>query len=635
MKNNKLVLALIGLVALIACNTITSKTNPINNASVSGLQKRWAGNSVLFAPPWYSIQDIAWKPDGSSIAVADYNNAYVTRIEVDAVVKSAAVARQVAWDQTGRFIAGMDSASPMLAIVDTTDNSRVTLGISAPGRNDSPVAWSPDGNYVVLSQGTTRANNGYLGNFSIVVWDVNTRQVVKTLGLSTNTRQVSWVADKILVVGRSQGTYNAVSGNPEIVFSGNQNPIAGDLSPTGDKAAIAFSDSGNERIDIFDTTTQTIVKSIPLTSGVPQKLKWNPAGTQIGGGKYDGTTTIWDATTGLVTRELPSQSGAIADLEWNPMGSPIAIASGRGLFFYDSQTGKETARIAPIDPNARGNNVYGLAFNPSQAEVLEVGRDSVNVVLDANTGGNITKFRSAQNGVYGTAYNPDGSRFVTAGIDGSAMIWDSSSNTTISSLSGHAYTVRGVAWSSAGTRIATASWDNTAKLWNPETTEEIATITHTDFINAVAFSPDSNQVATGSSDRTLKISSSTDGTLVRSIDIPSAVLSVAWNSSGTQLAVGATDKNIYVYDTATGNLVRTLTGHIGAVRAVLWSKDNTAIISGADDGNVKLWDASNGNEISSLKPASGFAVFALALSPDGKTVVAGTANGVTVGYTLQ
>jgi WD40 repeat protein len=626
---------LIALFALIACNT-TNDSKPIQPNAVSELQLKWTGSSTSVVATWGAIYDIAWKPDGTKIAVGDRDNTYITTQDDPTFQSIPNLGSGIAWQKDGQQIVGNDRSQFLIVNPDT--GSQFTIQHGGWFGENHPITWSPDGRYIVGIQPE------YLSSGRLIVIDTTTRQVVQNLGSQNQIFALNFNSSgtRFLVVGSGRGLYDTTTFEKIFSFPNDEVPRTGDFSPNGNQYAIAYFkelDNGDVsyRIGIHNTQTGIIEQSIAL-SKLPTILKWNSDGTQLGGGFSDGTVSLWNVSTGLVMQNLPTLNSGITDLEWHPSGSPIAVAGYSTLVFFDAVTGKETQRIsdsAAFTSYRRANNVYALTYNPNGRDLLEVGRDTTNVILRSTDGAKRAIFSSHTDSVYGVAFNPDGTKFVTASADGTAMISDRTSKTPISTLAGHAYTVRGVAWSNTGTRIATASWDSTAKLWNPETTEEVSTIQHTDFVNSVAFSPNSSQVATGSSDRTIKISNSLDGTLVREIQTPAAVLSLAWNSSGAQLTVGATDKNIYVYDSATGTLLRTLKGHIGAVRAVLWNKDNSAIISGADDGNIKLWDASTGIEVSSLKPASGYAIFTLALSPDGNTIAAGTANGKTLAYTLQ
>jgi WD40 repeat protein len=617
----------IGLFSLIACNT-TSNQNVIKaNAIPTTLTPAWqTGKNLLLTAPWNEVGSLSWKPDESEITVGDRGYYYNLATEPFALAQTVRtegynLARGV-WNKAGTVLAVASDSG-----IKFSNGLNINFPIFGSGL--ALLDWSPDGQYIVTQRRT------YNGVLALDVYSASIGNRLRTFGSEFNLRDLDWSdsTNKVLLVGDNTKIYNADTGFAVWSVPNTNQPVKGKISPTGDRVAIAFAQSPNIKIEIYNTETGALIQTIP-TITVPTSLSWNPSGTQIGGGSNDGISTIWNAETGEIVQTLTPETKAIKDLQWSPSGTRITVASGSELIFYSAITFKEQGRVGSGDVAIRKNNVYGLAYNSTGTELLEVGRNN-NIVAKYNAinGKSMNTFAAHAESIYGAAYNADGTKFVTASSDGTSIIWNSSNNTPISTLNGHAYTVRGAAW--GANNIATASWDSTAKLWNPDTAEEIATIQHTDFVNAVAFNPNNTQVATGSSDRTLKISSSTDGILIKNIDTPAAILSLAWNSSGTQIVVGATDKRVYVYDSMTGALLKTLTGHIGAVRAVLWNKDDTAIISGGDDGNVKLWDVQTNTELTNVKPSDKFAVFALALSPSGTTVVAGTANGVTVAYTLQ
>lgn len=623
----------LSLATLIACNTTLPDSN--NNSvkptvSQTSLNLAWiAGQNSLLQAPWsnYGIESFSWKADESEVSVGSYEYLYGISLfppKVKSEVLAANYSRlNVIWSKTGTGFAMF------------TDYALTVNGTEIPNAVDYQygtrlIDWGFDTQRLVFTK------SAYLQGDEILIANLADQSTISLQVANQNIRVLDWSDgdNKILAITDTATIYNADT-RTVIWADTNTQPISGALSPTGDRVAIAYQDSLNSRITIYNANSGAVIRNI-TTQFPPQTLAWNPSGTQIGGGALDGISRIWNVNTGAVVKSMNREFQSISNLKWSPSGAKISVTAGLDLIFYDARTFRDLGRIGASQPSGRKNNVYGLAFSTDAPTLVEVGRNnSENLLYDSNSGITQRKFSGHSDSVYAVTYNPNGSKFITGSSDGTAIIWDSTTDppTPINTLNSHSYTVRGVAW--GANTIATASWDSTAKLWNPDTSEEIATIQHTDFVNAVAFNPASTQVATGSSDRTLKISSSTDGTLIRSIDTPAAILSLAWNSSGTQIAIGATDKNVYVYDSTTGALLKTLTGHIGAVRAVLWNKDDTAIISGGDDGNVKLWDVQTNTELTSVKPSDKFAVFALALSPNGTTVVAGTANGVTVAYNLQ
>ncbi len=91
------------------------------------------------------------------------------------------------------------------------------------------------------------------------------------------------------------------------------------------------------------------------------------------------------------------------------------------------------------------------------------------------------------------------------------------------------------------------------------------------------------------------------------------------------------DKTIKVWDVATGHELRTLEGHNDWVTGVALSADNCLLISTSKDHTVKLWDATIGRELCTLVGNSGPVEFALvspsvALSADGQLAISTSRN---------
>jgi WD40 repeat protein len=77
--------------------------------------------------------------------------------------------------------------------------------------------------------------------------------------------------------------------------------------------------------------------------------------------------------------------------------------------------------------------------------------------------------------------------------------------------------------------------------------------------------------------------------------------------------------------------VSTLEGHRHGVKAIVFSPDGDTLITGAGlydhRGEVKLWDLTSGQERATLSDVPG-AVYALAISPDGRFLALGTATSL-------
>jgi WD40 repeat protein len=75
----------------------------------------------------------------------------------------------------------------------------------------------------------------------------------------------------------------------------------------------------------------------------------------------------------------------------------------------------------------------------------------------------------------------------------------------------------------------------------------------------------------------------------------------------------------------TGQQIRTLTGHTYAVYAVAVTPDGRQVVSGSWDDTVRVWDLASGQPVRTLTGHTG-AVDAVAVTPDGRQVVSGSSD---------
>lgn len=107
---------------------------------------------------------------------------------------------------------------------------------------------------------------------------------------------------------------------------------------------------------------------------------------------------------------------------------------------------------------------------------------------------------------------------------------------------------------------------------------------------------------------------------------PNAVL---FDQSGDALFVAAGDAGVsgvaYQFKISDGTKVREFTGHTDALYALAISPDGKLLTTGGYDQKIKLWDLSTGKEVRTIKGHNG-CINALAFRPDGKVLASASAD---------
>ena len=308
---------------------------------------------------------------------------------------------------------------------------------------------------------------------------------------------------------------------------------------------------------------------------------------------------------------------------WYSQFRPLAITKSS-----PSQPIEKTSENSDQPDTLKGHSsdVNSVTFSPD-GQMLVTGSDDRTIKLwNVTTKQEIRTFNGHSSFIYAIAISPDGQTIASGSADKTIKLWNLNTGQEISTLTGHSGSVASVAFSPDGKLLASSSLDKTIKLWNLQTNKEIRTLTgHSNSVASVVFSPDGKTLASGSNDKTIKLWNLANGkeigTLTGHSDL---VSSIAFSADGQQLASGSKDKTIKLWNLETKKEIRTLTGHDDKVTSIAYirSSDSVTLASGSNDNTIKLWDTATGGQIRTLKKDSGY-VYAIAISPDGRTIASG------------
>ena len=326
--------------------------------------------------------------------------------------------------------------------------------------------------------------------------------------------------------------------------------------------------------------------------------------------------------------------GWISEIAYSPDGARLAVASGIGIWLYDTTTGQEVALLT-----GHTEGIISVVFSPDGRTLASGSWDSTIRLWDADLGTHIRTLEGHRYSVYSVAFSPDGTTIASGGgyDDYTIRVWDADSGAPIRTLRGHTDVVRSVAFSPDGRTIASGSGgrsnepDNTIRVWDADSGAPVRTLEgHTDSVTSVAFSPDGRTIASGSGgrsnepDNTIRLWDVDSGAPVRTLEgHTDSVTSVAFSPDGRTIA-SSSSKEIRLWDAESGAYIRTLEGHTNYVTSVAFSPDSRTLASGGsyNDHTIRLWDVDSGVSIRTLEGHTN-RVRSVAFSPDGRTLASG------------
>ena len=104
------------------------------------------------------------------------------------------------------------------------------------------------------------------------------------------------------------------------------------------------------------------------------------------------------------------------------------------------------------------------------------------------------------------------------------------------------------------------------------------------------------------------------------------VIAVAASPDGKAIVSSGMESGIHWWNPQTGERVRVQAGHRGTVYELCFNRDGTVLASASGDATVQVWNGTSGASMKSIPVGS--LTYAVALSPDGKFVAAGSFDGM-------
>ena len=336
------------------------------------------------------------------------------------------------------------------------------------------------------------------------------------------------------------------------------------------------------------------------------------------------------------------------DIKYTPDGNRIAVATGIGIWIYEAQTGKQLTLLT-----GHTDRVTSLGF-PADGRFLASGSFDRTVRLwDIDTGKQTAVFAGHWGGIAAIAVSPDGKSVVSGGSwDSTLILWDTETGEQIKRHTRYTdnlirrfkiwldesrtvpdpNAIEVLAFSPDGKTFVSGHRDSTLRLWNAETGRKSATVKDhkRGGIDGLAFSPNGNMLASSTMDGTMLHTFPKGRPLARHIHGIPFPRNLVFSPDGTRIigsgylgreTIGK-KRFVHKWDAATGELLMsTPTEHTDQLEALAVSPDGNTVLTGSWDGTIHKWDLKTGTDLSTFATGHGRGPSALAFSEDGQTLI--------------
>jgi WD40 repeat protein/tetratricopeptide (TPR) repeat protein len=451
--------------------------------------------------------------------------------------------------------------------------------------------------------------------------------------------------------------------------------ISAVFSPDGTRLATA----GRDRfVRFWDIATGTALGEPLAHSSIVQGVAFSPDSRLLAtidgddhelsqGEKRNSSLRIWEVAKGRRVAAADPGPPRPTVVAFHPTGRTIVLGGvNRPVQIYDAET------ATPVGPPlVHSDGAHEIAFSPDGRMIMSSSEDSGTRLIDANTGRPIGSVVEHGDRVVGAVFSPDSLSILTATQNGWLRTWDDSGVVSSGRPFPHPFGVQTAEFSPDGRIVATAGFDGTARLFDLDTRQPVGPpLIHSTRVRAARFRPDGQVLATGGDDDTVRLWDVATG---RPIGQPLPhgdwVLNLRFSPDGQRLLVGRVAAQAKLWNLSAKPPRGTVLQHPDRVRGfevwnVEFTRDGRVAITGDNGGTLAFWDAETGQRLGEAikvahgidqilqartgqnffvlasgriytldcekrritSPPFGDQITTIALSPDGKTLLAGRSD---------
>jgi WD40 repeat protein len=329
---------------------------------------------------------------------------------------------------------------------------------------------------------------------------------------------------------------------------------------------------GDGTIEIRDDSGNSMVATSASHKYAVNAIKTTRDGPYFISASDDRTLKVWETETGILVRTFANHAAPVRTCALSEDGRLVFSQSDDKLFkVWELDSGIDLKTLADKD------FPYGPDFfHTIKPETAYVGPSAV---------------------------TPDGRRLLYPSLlhdldrydikQVYLSIWDWNAGDFRRLLTTHTDLVTSVAITANGRLAISASDDRTLEVWDLDQSQKLHVLKgHTDWVKHVVVTADGKR---------------------------------AISATGSGLFASEPEANLRIWDLTNGVELKSLNAGLNVITSLAVTQDGKRIIFTSDSGDLQVWDMETGERIARFN--SEYGLFALAVSPDGSTIVTGGKSG--------
>lgn len=448
------------------------------------------------------------------------------------------------------------------------------------------------------------------------VWSLETGQTLQTLrGHTRGVDAVVHLDARHVVSGSVDGTlriWDVLQGESLRTLEGHSKGILG-LALLDRGRVVSASYDGTLRIwDLATGQTRQVLEADPPSVSAAVAVL-DPS--HLISGSFDGVLLVWDLETGKTVTRLKAHSNGVLSLAVLADRRVVTASIDKTLRCWDLQ-----GRLPPT-LDGHSNKVMALSML-SDRRMISSSTDGTLRLWDLETSQSIGSPLQGHTAEVDAVAAVGNTRVVSASLDKNLHLWDLDRREILATLRGHTGAVKAVA-ALDERHVVSASADGTLRIWNLETAQTVGLLEgHSRSVNRVAVL-DAGRIVSASHDGTLRVWDLERGQTLRVIATESGDLLDLAVLDRNRVIAASQDGTLLICDVEAGRVLERVEG-AGKVQALAVLSPRRVILASAD-GTLGLRDLETGETccLFSLEESA----TALAISPDGRLLVAGDSLG--------